>query len=343
MRAFKLVFKATVSAKGVPFGSLSREEWGDPATIRRLIQMINTAWHEMHFRPLLEIVDADGRPTVRGERFLRLARPEVDRGKFYDFRATRLAVFPAVFEFLKVFQHTIIAEELRPFYENMKKEMSAEERRLLLRLEDKFAFASRGMKSYETSSDVLDEVYDALIKETKLEIKTPPTSSSKGKEKTSVVRPLGLVLYNNGLYLVAHYDEQATDAEPYKFKLETVLTARCLRDEGFKYPANFKLRERFQGEFGIFFDSRAEPMGIELEFVDNDGIKRAVKERIYTANDKYTEEDGKLVLSFKVRGLNEVTSWVLSWGANVRVRKPEALRKAVREAGRAMMELNRDA
>jgi predicted DNA-binding transcriptional regulator YafY len=337
MRAFKLVFLVTAQTRGLRMSTLSRDEWGDDATIRRLIKMINAAWQEMHARPLIEIVDEHGKPTVRGDRHLRLYKPEIDRAKFHDFRATRLAAFPAVFEFLKVIQNTIIVDELMPFYRRLQEDMSRAEKKQLERLEDKFVFASRGTKPYNGTTDILDDVYDALIREVKLEIKT---ASAKG-EKTSVVRPLGMIFYNNGLYLVAHYDTQKPDAEPYKLKLETILAATPLRDEPFKYPAGLKIKERFDGEFGIFFDARQEPIEVELEFKADDGIKRSVRERVYTKKDRYEElPDGRLVLKFAVRGLNEVTSWVLSWGANVRVRKPEALRKAVSDAARAMIELN---
>lgn len=337
IRALKLIYKVTASPRGVLFENLSSDEWGDPATLRRLIKTINDAWQQTHQRSLLEIVDAQGKPTTRGERYLRLVKPDVDRAKFHDFRATRLAAFPAVFEFLKVIQHTIIADHLQPFYESLKQDLSKEDRRRLVKLEGKFVCASRS-KAYKGHADVLDEVYDALLREVKLEI----TFSSRGSKKVDVVRPLGLIHYNSGLYLVAHFDTQKLEDEPYKFKLESLQAAESLKDQPFAYPAKFSLRDRFRGEFGIFFDAKAEPVEVELEFRADDGVKKAVKERVYTKNDKYEElTDGRLVLKFQVRGLTEVQSWVLSWGGNVRVRKPEALRRAVSEAARAMLEMNK--
>jgi len=330
----RLLALASNSQRGVRLDTLSRDEWGDPATIRRMINTINQAWQESHQRQLLVIVDANGKPAIRGERYLRLIKPEVDRSKFHDFRSSRLAAFPAVFEFLKVIEHTIIEQELLPFYESMRQDLNSEDRRRLDRLRDKFTCASRGAKVYKAHQDVLDEVYDSLLREAKLKIKT----SSKGKERDSTVHPLGLVHYSNGLYLIAHFDSQSPDDEPYKFKLETIREATSLKDQPFKYPANFKLKERFAGEFGIFFDAKAAPVEVELVFKADAGVKAAVQQRVYTKADKYEElQDGRLVLKFEARGLNEVTSWVLSWGGHVRVRRPEALRREVESAAKAIL------
>ena len=184
---------------------------------------------------------------------------------------------------------------------------------------------------------MLDEVYDSLINEVSLEI----SMASRGESKQAVLNPLGMIMYNNGLYLVAHYEGQKSEEEPYKFKLESFISARCLKDKTFKYPQHFVLRDYVSDGFGIYRDRKATPVEVELEFVADEGIKQAVRERVYTRDESYEELPvGRMVLRFAARGLTEVTSWVLSWGANVRVVGPEELRRGVAEAARRMVEIN---
>src|SRR5690606_28439593 len=124
-------------------------------------------WERHYQRPLFEIVNRNGKPAQRGTRFLRLLDESLA-----SIRTERLAVFPAVLEFLKVLDGTIIADELAPFSDRIAtKDGTARSNPSPLRkLEKKFQLVGKGIKDYSAKRDVLDAVYDALLKEVQLRV-----------------------------------------------------------------------------------------------------------------------------------------------------------------------------
>ncbi|MBI3755524.1 MAG: WYL domain-containing protein, partial [Deltaproteobacteria bacterium] len=63
---------------------------------------------------------------------------------------------------------------------------------------------------------------------------------------------------------------------------------------------------------------------------------RYIKERQWAKEQKIKEQkDGSIILEIKTSGFWDVKKWVLSFGAEARVLKPEKLRKAVIEEMKA--------
>jgi len=52
------------------------------------------------------------------------------------------------------------------------------------------------------------------------------------------------------------------------------------------------------------------------------------------------QEDGSLIIEFRVDGLNEITWWILSYGEKVRVLAPEVLRKKIAEIAKKTQRAN---
>ena len=51
-------------------------------------------------------------------------------------------------------------------------------------------------------------------------------------------------------------------------------------------------------------------------------------------------KDGRVTLTFRVDGLNEILRWVLGWAGRCRVIKPDELRRLVVDQLRAAIEMN---
>ena len=58
---------------------------------------------------------------------------------------------------------------------------------------------------------------------------------------------------------------------------------------------------------------------------------RVIKEKIWVDNQKITDFDDYILFEANMRGYNEIKSWILSMGSNVKVIEPENLKMDIIE------------
>lgn len=280
------------------------EEWGDERTFRRLRALINQVWERRNQTPLFEIVDADGRVKQRGDgRFIKLVDKSLQTG-----RVERMAVMPAVMQMLQTLKGTILHEEFSPLYKSWYADLKGNAKKHFDRTEKKFYCFSKGAKRYDRPerTEVLEEIYDALLKEQLLQIRYV----SKGDEKESVVEPLSLVMFNTGLYLLCHFQYQDGD-RVYSFALETIRSAKSMRGKHFVYPMSFHPEKHFDGDFGFIRFSEKRYVVI-LEYAVSSWVRSYLRERRWTGNERYESmNDGKERFHMDVSDLREVVPWLL--------------------------------
>ncbi len=68
---------------------------------------------------------------------------------------------------------------------------------------------------------------------------------------------------------------------------------------------------------------------VEVEFTG--WAARYVSERIWSPDQKIFQKNGKTILTFSASSEPELISWVLSFGEEAKLNKPEGLAKEVRE------------
>lgn len=102
-----------------------------------------------------------------------------------------MAVMPALLQLLGIVKGTILSESYNHMYKDFRANLPAKQRRLFDRTEKKFYYFGKGTKDYIESEEILDEIYDALIKEQYLEIKRVKA----GSEITQILMPLTLFIY----------------------------------------------------------------------------------------------------------------------------------------------------
>jgi predicted DNA-binding transcriptional regulator YafY len=145
-------------------------------------------------------------------------------------------------------------------------------------------------------------------------------SAKSNRAKAYTVQPYRLALAHGGVYLIAfvpQYDEFRTFAVERVEKLSVSEdTFRKTRD----LPADL-----FGASLGVFW---AEPERIELEF--DARIAPYVRGRVWHDSQR-TEEmaDGRLAMTLDVSNDWALRSWVLGFGASVRVLRPSTLAEAI--------------
>jgi CRISPR-associated endonuclease/helicase Cas3 len=128
--------------------------------------------------------------------------------------------------------------------------------------------------------------------------------------------------------------------EPIKkirtFKVERIHTIELI-DENYTVPDDFDPQERLKNAWGIWYTDK-EPEEVVLKF------SRQVAQRVlettwhYNEKTKVNEADGSVIWRAKVDEWQEMVPWVRSWGADVEVLEPVALRETLMGEAKAMAE-----
>jgi predicted DNA-binding transcriptional regulator YafY len=136
------------------------------------------------------------------------------------------------------------------------------------------------------------------------------------------VDPYVLVLYQCGLYVVG-YSHRAKALR--MFAVERIHRIQ-LTEESFDMPSG-PLREALpRNAFGLIDEP---PKTVRIWFSSN--VAYLLKERRWHPTQSLKKQkDRSVVVTFQAGGLDEITSWVLSWGADAKVLSPPELVQSVR-------------
>lgn len=100
----------------------------------------------------------------------------------------------------------------------------------------------------------------------------------------------------------------------------------------FDRPGDFSLRSHLGGSFGVWNYPEAGDEEVRVVFRGYAG--RVIAERRWHPTQEITPcdgEDGAIELRLRLRGLEEVARWILSWGRWAEVLAPPALKERVRD------------
>lgn len=136
------------------------------------------------------------------------------------------------------------------------------------------------------------------------------------------VDPYALVLYQYGLY-VAGYSHRAK-AERL-FAVERIHRIQ-LTEDSFDMPSDSLWEGLSPNAFGLIDEP---PKTVRIRFSPN--VAYLLKERQWHPTQTFKQQrDKSAVVTLQAGGLDEITSWVLSWGADAKVLSPPELIQSVR-------------
>jgi len=176
------------------------------------------------------------------------------------------------------------------------------------------------------------EIFDALAKATaqrrQLAMVYRKTGSREGEAR--LVDPYHLANINGEWYLFA-YDHARKD-------IRTFVPSRVqsVKPTGRSFPAprKFSLEQRLRGSFGVH--SGEGEFEVILRF--NSRVADLIREKKWHESQELRPlKGGDVELRLKLSSLVEIERWVLSWGGDVVVQKPQALAEAVKQAARRIL------
>ena len=189
--------------------------------------------------------------------------------------------------------------------------------------------------SFRTSSEpILDlQIFDTLAKATTARRQLEITYRKPGHQQAEqrVVDPYHLANINGEWFLFA-YDHLRDD-------LRTFVPARIktIRPTGktFERRKKFSLAERLRGSFGV--QSGKGEFDVVIRF--HECVADYIREKKWHESQQLREiKAGGVELRLKLSSLAEVGRWVLSWGGDAVVVRPDELAQSVRQAARRVLQ-----
>lgn len=184
-----------------------------------------------------------------------------------------------------------------------------------------FIPVSKFAKNYSGKEKIIEAITDAVFQKKTCLIEYH--SFGEDTVKQFRVDPLHFFENNGGLYIFARITRFG---DIRTLAVERILSLEST-DDDFKYPKDFNPTHMLDSAFDIVYD---DPVHAKIWFSSEQA--RYIKERQWAKEQKIKEQkDGSIILEIKTSGWWDIKKWVLSFGAEARVLKPEKLRKAVIE------------
>jgi predicted DNA-binding transcriptional regulator YafY len=145
------------------------------------------------------------------------------------------------------------------------------------------------------------------------------------RAKTFYIKSLKIFSHKDTIYLHARIAKYP--GKPYKEPTFNPLMAIQrikkleITDRSFEFPTNYDFEKTFNENFGVIKEDAYE---VAIEF--SGFAARYVNERIWSPDQKITKKKGdKIKLAFTASSVSELISWILSFGAEAKVIKPDWL------------------
>lgn len=170
-------------------------------------------------------------------------------------------------------------------------------------------------RDYAAQRETLTQIQKGLLLQRRMVVQ----HTAAGHEHPVEFRldPYALLIHRYGLYVAGH-SHRANALRI--FAVERIRSAHTL-DEGFDAPDDLNLDEMYGNLFGLMNEP---PQQIRVWFSAD--VAYLVKERRWHPSQSVAvQPDGSVIATLTAGGLEEVASWVLSWGGDAKVLAPPAL------------------
>jgi predicted DNA-binding transcriptional regulator YafY len=225
-------------------------------------------------------------------------------------------------DLLRPLEGTVFHDSVRSALEKIRAALGPEVSAFLERLGESFRVLPGPHKRYALVREVIGVLSEAVLgrQSVRMRYRTGRT----GRVSTRRLDPYRVWYRSGGLYVIGH-DHQS--GEVRTFAVERIREA-ALTGERFSVPASFDFDAYVASSFGVV----AEPAErVRIRFDPRFALY--VEERVWHPSQKLERlPGGGVELTLEVGGLEEVLSWVLSFGAGAEVLEPPKLRGRVEAA-----------
>ncbi|MCA9117605.1 MAG: YafY family transcriptional regulator [Planctomycetaceae bacterium] len=314
VRHLLLLQMLSVSRRGVTLREMADETGSSQRTITRDLNTMRQAG-----LPVVSQVEAHGRKTWQLDFDSDANRPVFTFDELAALYLGRRLLDPLI--------GTSLQDGARKALQKIRAALPEGARKYLEKLAGLVHRTSFGAGDYTGQGELVDLLFTA-IEDRRITSLTYHSQRST-EPVTYEVYPYGLVFHRDSLYLVARSPEEH-DNEIRHFKVNRVVDVDINASSlPFNRPADFNLQEHLTDAFGIF-RGQGEPVEVRIRFAAQ--VARYVEESRWHASQQLTTgRDGSVTATFTLDALEEVQSWVLSFGHLAEVLEPDELRERVKE------------
>ncbi|WP_425617511.1 helix-turn-helix transcriptional regulator [Anatilimnocola sp. NA78] len=223
-------------------------------------------------------------------------------------------------QFLEPLAGTLFFQGAQSAFHKIKATLGDAPLRHLEKLAAAFYCKTHGMADYSDKGQFIDDL-ERAIEDHKLTVITYHSLRSTEPVTHYDVHPYSLVWHKRALYLLAWSCDHSAIRT---FKIDR-LSAVDVQPLAFQRPANFDAATFLAGSLGIF-QGDGPLQTVLVRFSAQ--VARNVSETTHHSSQQLTPQpDGTLLAQFELASLEELQSWLLSFGPHVEVLEPEFLRK----------------
>ena len=194
-------------------------------------------------------------------------------------------------------------------------------------MEQMFSVGLGPHKSYREHKKTIDLISQAIDKRRTAQMRY--YSASRDQTSRREVDPYHLWFAGGGLYLIA-YCHLRKDVR--LFAVERIRSI-ALTDHPYQMPLAFNVQEYVQDALNVMRGRR-----IEVELLFSKKATAWVKDKSWHPSQETSLlKDGRLRMILKVADNDELVGWILSFGGQVRVIGPEALRQRVKDEAKKIL------
>lgn len=199
----------------------------------------------------------------------------------------------------------------------------------LKNLDKKIVFFVKNHEVEKLNTKIFSQIEEAVANSCVIEIEYYALSTKETTKR--IIEPYGITFKKNFWYLIGHCQSRG---ECRTFRINRITKIRSL-NKNFTIPRDFSLEEYFLDSWELY---RGEKTKIKIKFSPK--VSCMLREVKYHPNQKVTFlKDNSAILEIEVAGLDEIASWLLSFGGNIKVLEPLNLKEKILKSALAITRL----
>ncbi len=313
-RQWKIIETLLVSRAGKTAAQLADELECNPRTVYRDLDALQAAGFPLY----TDRVDGKNLWSLLDTLKHRIPIP---------FTLTELLALYFSRDMLKFLHHTVFHDALDSLFAKLKATIPPESKKYLATVEQTFAVSQKQLKDYGKYREILATIKDAALNRRRVEMVYYAMGSKRQTQRR--VDPYRVLYVNGTLYVIGYCHLRQ---EVRTFALERIKLLR-ITEEGFMVPEDFRLEEYLGAGFGVI---GGRPEEVKIWFSPE--AAGYIKERSWHESQRLVaQRDGSVIFAATVALTPELTSWILSWGAQAEVLEPAALKEQIRNEVLALL------
>ncbi len=297
----------------------ARLEYTSSKSIYNIIEKLRELGYKVESRP-----DPDG-PTSQKKWYIKNAEPKWFQKEMYGLTGTERLLISLSLQHLKLFRNSDLAEDIEKLRLKLRG-WAADSR------EDDKHDVYVLLKQKKSLQHLRNHIPFLLSAIRDRKVCTVAYAEHEMEDlRTFDIHPLTLTEYDNDLYLTAAIPE--TNREIRVLDLDRIVSLQ--ESNGFfRIPAGYNPRRHFASSFGIGTGELAE-----YKILFKKSAAPQVRNRNWGKDQSIEDrEDGSIRLCFYASGRQEIKRWILGFGPDAIVMKPEDLRREIEEDLRKTLE-----